>query len=84
MTTTRYKIVERDKETQDAILSTLVQQPTQGVAYMFMMTGEPLSVTDITSFLSLSDGWLTGKFNEAVSHLSDRGLIAEALEEETQ
>jgi hypothetical protein len=75
MATTRYEIVEKDRHAQDAILSTLVREPTHGVAYMFMMTGEPLSATDITAFLSLSDAWLTNRFNDAVGQLCERGLI---------
>ena len=73
----RYEIVEKDKDAQEAILSTLVREPTHGVAYMFMMTGEPLSATDITEFLSVSDAWLSGRFNDAVSELCHRGLIRE-------
>ena len=84
MTTTRYEVAEKDKKTQDEILSTLVQQPAQGVAYMLMMAGEPLSATDITEFLSLSDAWLADRFNEAVAQLSERGLIREAALEDVQ
>ncbi len=81
MSTTRYEIVEKDKEARDSILSTLVDNPTQGVAFLFLMAGEPMSAADMVDFLSLSDKWFTERFNMAVQELSAKGLITEATEE---
>ena len=77
MVKTKYVVVEKDEDTQDTILSTLVENPTQGIAYMCLRSGPPMSATDIIESLSLSDTWFTEKFNEAVSVLSEKGLIRE-------
>ncbi len=82
MSTTRYEIVEKDKEARDSILSTLVENPTQGVAFLFLMAGEPMSAAEMVDFLSLSDSWFTQRFNSAVVELADKGLIREAGDED--
>jgi hypothetical protein len=82
MSTTRYEIVEKDKEARDSILSTLVENPTQGVAFLFLMAGEPMSAAEMVEFLSLSDSWFTQRFNNAVAELAGKGLIREAGDED--
>ena len=81
MSTTKYEIVEKDREARDSILSTLVETPTQGVAFLFLMAGEPMSAAEMVDFLSLSDSWFTQRFNSAVAELADKGLIREAGDE---
>ena len=81
MSTTKYEIVEKDREARDSILSTLVETPTQGVAFLFLMAGEPMSAAEMVDFLSLSDSWFTQRFNSAVVELADKGLIREAGDE---
>ena len=81
MVMVKFEVVEKDEEKQDTILSTLVEQPTQGIAYMFLRSGEPKSAADIVQSLALSDAWFTEKFNQAVAELSAKGLIKEAVGE---
>ena len=81
MVMAKFEVVEKDEEKQDTILSTLVEQPTQGIAYMCLRSGEPKSADDIIQSLSLSDTWFTEKFNQAVTELSAKGLIQEVAGE---
>jgi len=74
----RYEIVEKDTEARDKILSSLVDRPTQGVAFLSLMTGGPMSAADIVDFLSISDAWYAGLFDAAVKELAGRGIIREA------
>jgi len=76
-----YEVVEKDRIAQERVLSGLVDTPLQGVVYLFLMSGGPMSATEITGFLMLSDTWFINKFNEAVSELSKKGLITEAVGE---
>jgi hypothetical protein len=71
----KYKIVAHDENMRDAILATLVRHPTESIAYLCLMSGQPMSTSEMISSLGLQDGWFTDKFNEAVKTLSDRGLI---------
>ena len=80
MEQTTYEVVERDKDGQYRILASLVEDPLEGVAYLLMMSGEPLSSSEITGFLMLSDTWMTAKFDRAVVDLEAKGLIREVLE----
>ncbi len=75
MENVRYEIVEKDRSAQQRILAGLADSPAQGVAYMMMMSGEALSTSDITSFLSLTDEWFLRQFEEAVVELEVNGLI---------
>jgi hypothetical protein len=77
MVTTKYEVVEKDEDVQDAIISSLVDTPTQGIAYMCLRSGKPMSATEIIDTLALSDSWFTAKFNDAVRTLTDKGLIKE-------
>ena len=75
----RYEIVEKDTEARDRILSSLVDRPTQGVAFLSLMTGgRPMSAADIVDFLSISDSWYAGQFDAAVKELAGSGIIREA------
>jgi hypothetical protein len=76
----RYEVVEKDEDTRDSVLSTLVEQPTQGIAYMCLRSGGPMSATEIVDQLAISDKWFTEKFNRAVIEISDKGLIREIKE----
>jgi hypothetical protein len=78
MTAKAYEIVEKNKDVQYGILSELVETPTKGVAYMFMMQGEIMSASDITDFLMLSSSHHIQQFNDAVVELEVNGLIREA------
>ena len=78
MTAKTYEIVEKDKDAQYGILSNLVETPTKGVAYMFMMQGEAMSASDITDFLMLSSSHHIQQFNDAVIELEVNGLIRKA------
>ena len=80
MEQTTYQVVEKDKDVQYRILASLVEDPLEGVAYLLMMSGEPLSSSEITGFLMLSDTWMTAKFDRAVVDLEAKGLIREVLE----
>lgn len=81
MKQTKYEVVEEDADTRDSILASLVENPTQGVAYMCLKSRGPMSAADIIESLALSDTWFTGKFNSAVATLAERGLI-KAIETE--
>lgn len=80
MEQTTYEVVEKDKDIQYRILAGLVEDPLEGVAYLLMMSGEPLSSSEITGFLMLSDTWMTEKFDRAVVDLEVKGLIREVLD----
>ena len=77
MVKTKYEVVEKDECAQDAIISTLVDNPTEGIAYMCLRNGTPMSATDIIQSLALSDSWFTEKFDQAVRALTHKGLIRE-------
>lgn len=81
MNSTVYEIVEENMGAQIKILSGLGEHPIQGIAYLLMMASGPMSASDITGFLSLSDAWFIGKFDTAVQELAQKGLIA-ALQDE--
>lgn len=78
MTAKTYEIVEKEDGAQYGILGGLARSPVQGVAYLFMMAGDPVSAADITDFLTLSDERHIRQFNEAVVELEVNGLIMEA------
>ena len=78
----RYEIVARDESTRDQILSTLVRHPTESIAYLCLMSREPMSASEMLASLGLSDGWFTDRFNVAVRDLASRGLIRESGREE--
>ncbi|MEE8373891.1 MAG: hypothetical protein V3R87_09240 [Dehalococcoidia bacterium] len=78
MTAKTYEIVEKDEGAQYGILGGLARSPVQGVAYLFMMAGDPVSAADITDFLTLSDERHIRQFNEAVVELEVNGLIKKA------
>ena len=80
MSERRYEVVEKDKDAQYRVLNGLVSSPAHGTIYMLLMSGEPLSTTDITSFLTLSDRLFTDQFQRAVVQLEADGLIR-ALED---
>lgn len=77
MIKTKYEVVEKNEDEQDTILSSLVENPTEGIAYMCLRSGPAMSAGDIIQSLALSDSWFTGKFSEAVSVLCEKGLIKE-------
>lgn len=80
MNEAKYEVVEKDEVTRDSVLSTLIEQPTQGIAYMCLRSGGPMSATEIVDHLAISDKWFTEKFNLAVIELSGKGLIREIKE----
>jgi hypothetical protein len=82
VSTVKYEIVEKDTEARDNILSSLVEKPTHGVAFLFLMAGGPMSASDIVDFLSISDDWYKEKFNVAIQELVDMGLIQETVHSE--
>ncbi len=73
----RYEVVEKDRLRCDEIIGSLVEQPTQGVAYMCLRSQGPMSAEGIIESLSLSDTWLTSRYNDAVRQLAHKGLIKE-------
>lgn len=77
----KYEIIEKDQETQDTILSTLIENPTQGVAYICLRSSGPMSAADIIEYLALSDTWFTEKFDDAVGELAEKGLIRQVANE---
>lgn len=79
MEQTTYEVVEKNKDIQYRILAGLVEDPLEGVAYLLMMSGEPLSSSEITGFLMLSDTWMTERFDRAVVNLEVKGLIREVV-----
>ncbi len=80
MNETRYEIVEKTGETPDKVLSALVRNPTESVAYLCLMTRGPMSATEMLESLGFSDSWFSSQFGKAVKLLADRGLIREAQE----
>ena len=83
MSIAKYEIVEQDKRARERILSSLVDSPTDGIAFLFLMAGEPMSPSEITEFLCLSDAWYVSKFHDAFRVLAEKGLIRE-VEAESQ
>jgi hypothetical protein len=77
-TARKYEVVEKDEDAQRRILSGLAECPEQGIAYMVMMAGEPMSVADIAQVLKLSDQWYIGRFDRGLVELEGNGLIREA------
>lgn len=73
----KYEVIERDEIIRDEIICSLVEQPTQGVAYMCLRSRGPMSASDIVQSLEISDVWLTEKYNQAVKRLAQKGLIRE-------
>ena len=82
MTEVRYEIVEKTGETPDKILSSLVRNPTESVAYLCLMTRGPMTASEMLESLGYySDTWFTDKFNDAVNLLTDRGLIRRTVDD---
>ena len=76
MAEVRYEIVEKTGETPDKVLSSLVRNPAESVAYLCLMTRGPMTASEMLKSLGYhSDTWFTDKFNDAVHLLADRGLI---------
>ncbi|MEE8470141.1 MAG: hypothetical protein V3S51_02300 [Dehalococcoidia bacterium] len=76
----RLRSFEKNRVARDAILSTLIRYPMQGVAYLCLMSTGPISATDLTESLGLSDARITQTFDKAVGELAHRGFIKEAEE----
>ncbi len=77
-----YEVVEKNELMRDEIICSLIEQPTQGVAYMCLRSRGPMSAMDIVESLAISDTWLTDKYNQAVKQLAQKGLIREILEQD--
>lgn len=77
-----YEVVEKNELVRDEIICSLIEQPTQGVAYMCLRSRGPMSATDLVESLAISDTWLTDKYNQAVKQLAQKGLIQEIKEQE--
>ena len=80
MNTTKYEVGEQDEDAREDILASLVDNPTQGIAYMCLKSSGPMSPADIIQSLALSDSWFTSRFDNAVKELAVRGLIQEVAE----
>jgi hypothetical protein len=78
MNKAKYGVVEKDRNVQDVIPASLVEHPIEGVAYLFLMNGGPISAADITTFLTVSDTWLTEQFDNAVVQLEVNGFAKKA------
>ena len=73
----KYEVTEKNEIIRDEIICSLIEQPTQGVAYMCLRSRGPMSAEDIVKSLDISDRWLTERYNQAVRRLAEKGLIKE-------
>jgi len=75
----RYEIIDQHTQTHDDVLSYMMgKHLVQGIAYFCLLENRrPMSTSEMSRFLRLSDSLYIDRFNEAVTTLVQSGFIRE-------